>query len=75
MGACTLPSFDFHVNKHNPSRGVKIKKIKIAVVQSTPLGLLELESNGSNVFQEVFHIDQVVPSLPHSCVFSCDFAN
>ena len=44
-------------------------------MQGTPWGLLELESNGSNVFQEVFHVDQVVPSLPHSCVFSCDFAN
>ena len=37
-------------------------------MQGTPWGLLELESNGSNVFQEVFHVDQVVPSLPHSCV-------
>ena len=44
-------------------------------MQGTPWGLLELESNGSNVFQEVFHVYQVVPSLPHSCVFSCDFAN
>ena len=44
-------------------------------MQGTPWGLLELESNGSNLFQEVFHVHQVVPSLPHSCVFSCDFAN
>ena len=34
-------------------------------MQGTPLDLLKLESNGFNLFQEVFHIDQVVPSLPH----------
>ena len=47
-------------------RVFSVKKIKIAVVQGTPWGLLVLESNGSNLFQEVFHIDQGVPSLPHS---------
>ena len=41
-------------------QGGQNQKIKIAPVQGTPWGLLELESNGSNVFQEVFHVDQGV---------------
>ena len=56
-------------------KGGQTKKIKIALVQGTPWGFPELECNGQNVFQEVFHIGQVVSSLPYSCGFSCDFAN
>ena len=40
-------------------KGGQHQLIKIALVQGTPRGFPELDYNGQNVFQEVFHIGQV----------------